>query len=418
MISAAGPEVLHRPLSLLSPRPHRSSARRRHSRHTPDSSHRQTMAPTRSGPYTVDGVHEARAGGSDGGHGSSFDTGTEVEVDPTGIRRISAWPDGGSAEAVVPAPAVESVASEPVDWYDTGGQDVAQVDGAEGQTGHTNGWADAAPYVNGGIRATPRRRWSPDAGAVAERPRREPHDPPMPPRPTSVAEMLGVPDADAGFTQTPPEMGAPAGDVATDAPMAAAAMAWPEPPVEVAHVAEPPVEVAQVAAEPVAALVEAPAPPAAVAPAAEAVAAPPAEPVRVAVPDPADKDRRRPPRAHGASTPASPWSSHAARPRSSRRWPARSPRATSSSTSRCPLGFTPLDKTIGGGIRAGELLLIGGAQGTGKTTMARPDGPQHRHERPGQRALHLLRARRGVPAQPHHRHGVGAGPACPAGPAA
>jgi replicative DNA helicase len=35
-----------------------------------------------------------------------------------------------------------------------------------------------------------------------------------------------------------------------------------------------------------------------------------------------------------------------------------------------PLGFTPLDKTIGNGIRPGELLLIGGAQGTGKTTMA------------------------------------------------
>lgn len=35
-----------------------------------------------------------------------------------------------------------------------------------------------------------------------------------------------------------------------------------------------------------------------------------------------------------------------------------------------PLGFTPLDKTIGGGIRAGEMLLLGGAQGTGKTTMA------------------------------------------------
>ena len=35
-----------------------------------------------------------------------------------------------------------------------------------------------------------------------------------------------------------------------------------------------------------------------------------------------------------------------------------------------PLGFTPLDKTIGIGLRAGELLLIGGAQGTGKTTMA------------------------------------------------
>jgi replicative DNA helicase len=35
-----------------------------------------------------------------------------------------------------------------------------------------------------------------------------------------------------------------------------------------------------------------------------------------------------------------------------------------------PLGFTPMDKTIGSGLRSGELLLIGGAQGTGKTTMA------------------------------------------------
>ena len=35
-----------------------------------------------------------------------------------------------------------------------------------------------------------------------------------------------------------------------------------------------------------------------------------------------------------------------------------------------PIGFTPLDRTIGGGLRPGELLLIGGAQGTGKTTMA------------------------------------------------
>ncbi len=35
-----------------------------------------------------------------------------------------------------------------------------------------------------------------------------------------------------------------------------------------------------------------------------------------------------------------------------------------------PLGFTPLDKTIGSGLRPGELFLIGGAQGTGKTTMA------------------------------------------------
>jgi len=33
-------------------------------------------------------------------------------------------------------------------------------------------------------------------------------------------------------------------------------------------------------------------------------------------------------------------------------------------------GFVPLDKTIGGGMRPGELILIGGAQGAGKTTMA------------------------------------------------
>jgi replicative DNA helicase len=33
-------------------------------------------------------------------------------------------------------------------------------------------------------------------------------------------------------------------------------------------------------------------------------------------------------------------------------------------------GFVPLDKTIGGGMRPGELMLIGGAQGAGKTTMA------------------------------------------------
>jgi replicative DNA helicase len=35
-----------------------------------------------------------------------------------------------------------------------------------------------------------------------------------------------------------------------------------------------------------------------------------------------------------------------------------------------PLGMTPLDRTLGGGIRAGELILIGGAQGAGKTTMS------------------------------------------------
>jgi replicative DNA helicase len=35
-----------------------------------------------------------------------------------------------------------------------------------------------------------------------------------------------------------------------------------------------------------------------------------------------------------------------------------------------PLGFGLLDKIIGGGLRPGELMLLGGAQGTGKTTMA------------------------------------------------
>ncbi len=35
-----------------------------------------------------------------------------------------------------------------------------------------------------------------------------------------------------------------------------------------------------------------------------------------------------------------------------------------------PLGFAPLDRMLGGGLRPGELMLIGGAQGTGKTTMA------------------------------------------------
>src|SRR5690349_14848468 len=32
------------------------------------------------------------------------------------------------------------------------------------------------------------------------------------------------------------------------------------------------------------------------------------------------------------------------------------------------LGFDPLDKVLGGGLRAGDLLLLGGAPGAGKTT--------------------------------------------------
>ena len=35
-----------------------------------------------------------------------------------------------------------------------------------------------------------------------------------------------------------------------------------------------------------------------------------------------------------------------------------------------PVGMVPIDRTIGGGLKPGELMLIGGAQGTGKTTMA------------------------------------------------
>ena len=42
-----------------------------------------------------------------------------------------------------------------------------------------------------------------------------------------------------------------------------------------------------------------------------------------------------------------------------------------------------------------------------------PDGAQHRLRRPGERALHLLRARRAVPAQPADRDGVGARPPAP-----
>jgi replicative DNA helicase len=35
-----------------------------------------------------------------------------------------------------------------------------------------------------------------------------------------------------------------------------------------------------------------------------------------------------------------------------------------------PLGFPAIDRALGGGLRPGELLLLGGAQGTGKTTLA------------------------------------------------
>ena len=42
-----------------------------------------------------------------------------------------------------------------------------------------------------------------------------------------------------------------------------------------------------------------------------------------------------------------------------------------------------------------------------------PDGPQRRLRRPGQRPVHLLRARGAVPPQPAHRDGVGARPPAP-----
>ena len=41
-----------------------------------------------------------------------------------------------------------------------------------------------------------------------------------------------------------------------------------------------------------------------------------------------------------------------------------------SSAATWPTGFSPLDDVLGGGLRAGELTLVGGAQGLGKTTFA------------------------------------------------
>ena len=93
--------------------------------------------------------------------------------------------------------------------------------------------------------------------------------------------------------------------------------------------------------------------------------------------------------------------------RADRACPRRSARASVTEYQPIPLGFSPLDRTLGGGIRTGELMLIGGAQGTGKTTHVAPDRAQHRPERPGERALHLLRARRGIPARSHDGDGVG-----------
>ncbi len=51
--------------------------------------------------------------------------------------------------------------------------------------------------------------------------------------------------------------------------------------------------------------------------------------------------------------------------------------------------------------------------GPGQDDDGPPDGPQHGRLRPGDRALRLLRARRGVPHPAHGRHGVGAQPPAP-----
>jgi replicative DNA helicase len=45
-------------------------------------------------------------------------------------------------------------------------------------------------------------------------------------------------------------------------------------------------------------------------------------------------------------------------------------RGESAGSAVYPTGFTPLDTYLGGGLRAGELALLGGPQGLGKTTMA------------------------------------------------
>ena len=58
-----------------------------------------------------------------------------------------------------------------------------------------------------------------------------------------------------------------------------------------------------------------------------------------------------------------------------------------------PLGFGMLDKTIGGGLRPGELLLIAGAQGTGKTTMARQMARNVASGGEANVLVHLFRAR-------------------------
>ena len=46
-----------------------------------------------------------------------------------------------------------------------------------------------------------------------------------------------------------------------------------------------------------------------------------------------------------------------------------------------PTGFDPLDAYLGGGLRAGELALLGGPQGLGKTTWALGTGVNDSYHR-------------------------------------
>ena len=68
--------------------------------------------------------------------------------------------------------------------------------------------------------------------------------------------------------------------------------------------------------------------------------------------------------------------------------------------------------TIGGGIRSRRAAPHRRRPGHRQDHDGAADGAQHRPGRPGERALRLLRARRGVPAQPPDRHGVGARAPC------
>ena len=85
----------------------------------------------------------------------------------------------------------------------------------------------------------------------------------------------------------------------------------------------------------------------------------------------AEHDRRRARRATWRLDTAE--RQHGARARRSTSWSTsttRSPPARSASTSRSRSGSPRSTRRSASGLRAGELLLIGGAQGTGKTTMA------------------------------------------------